>query len=364
MAAGQPVPAAAPTAPTAPTAPVSAPVVTAPVTSPPPVLSTQAQQTLRLEAFQQLVTQLVNQVQALPVQQPSSWPAGGVSPQLQALVSALLQQVTAGQPLPQQLVSVQAWPSALAQAVLQQAAAASPSPTNPSTAPAMPGGAGPQIPPLQTWLVQQGVVQAQDGPRSFSLSLQVPQAWAQALADGEIALPQPRAATVPQPLAAGLPQTFAQPLPSAAPLSFEGSLQALSNITLGLVMQSQLPPGSSAAQALVQAQRTSAILQLEFQPLPASLAQTAQAAAVYLPAQMLPQELQAWLQGRNSQDPWLMMAQAEANGQPPRQPAYASEQSALCTVEGCQYLGRAICAQPFCSEMNYQWSVARAQRRL
>ena len=35
----------------------------------------------------------------------------------------------------------------------------------------------------------------------------------------------------------------------------------------------------------------------------------------------------------------------------------------LCVVDGCQYQGRAVCAQPFCAQMNYLWSVARAQSR-
>ncbi len=57
------------------------------------------------------------------------------------------------------------------------------------------------------------------------------------------------------------------------------------------------------------------------------------------------------------------MAQLHASGQQPRQQQHAGEQAGLCVVEGCQYLGRAVCAQPFCAEMNYLWSVARAQSR-
>ena len=62
-------------------------------------------------------------------------------------------------------------------------------------------------------------------------------------------------------------------------------------------------------------------------------------------------------------DPWLLMAQAEAEGQGRKQPKNANEQSQFCNRAGCQYQGRALCAQPFCAEMNYLWSVDRAQRR-
>lgn len=62
-------------------------------------------------------------------------------------------------------------------------------------------------------------------------------------------------------------------------------------------------------------------------------------------------------------DPWLLMAQAQAEGQGRKQQKNANEQSLFCNRAGCQYQGRALCAQPFCAEMNYLWSVDRAQRR-
>ena len=53
----------------------------------------------------------------------------------------------------------------------------------------------------------------------------------------------------------------------------------------------------------------------------------------------------------------------EAEGLGRKQPKNANEQSQFCNRAGCQYQGRALCAQPFCAEMNYLWSVDRAQRR-
>ena len=171
-------------------------------------LSPQAQQAIKAEAFAQLVSQLVQQIQGGTVQLPANWPAGGVTPQWQALLAALVQQASAGQPLPQQLLSVQSWPAALAQAVLQSGAGSAggaPVPSAPSAAtlasaaaaPQAPTGAGaaaasaaspgasgaagqaagagtpaatvrPALPALQNWLVQQGVLQGPDGERAFT----------------------------------------------------------------------------------------------------------------------------------------------------------------------------------------------------
>lgn len=314
-------------------------------------LSPQAQQAVKFEAFQQLVASLVQHIDPEATPLPARWPAGGVTPQLQALVSHLLQQATANQPLPQQLVSVQSWPTVLSQAVLQHAGDGSvPPAANPQPA----GAAGAVQPPasplpaLQNWLVQQGSVLASDGERAFTLTLRVPVAWAQAHAALGSALPSGSGAS-----GVGLPLGSLQ-------LPFAGSVQQLANGHLGLVMQPQAVPGSAAAMA-AQALRTSAVLQLEFQPLPAAVAQS-QATSVYLPAQMLPQDMQALLQARPT-DPWLLMAQAQAQGQFPKQPKERGAQDGLCQRAGCQYQGRAACAQPFCAEMNYLWSVDRAQRR-
>lgn len=336
-------------------------------------LSPQAQQAVKFEAFNQLVGNLVNQIQPGQATLPSNWPAGGITPALHNMVSALLQQATAGQPLPQQLVSVQSWPTALTQAVLQHAGQQPPLPQGQPSASAgaappaaahaglgaptiaagvLAAGARAPLPQLQAWLVQQGVVQAQDGERGFTLTLRVPVAWAQAQSALGSALPagatSASGAMAPSAPAAGLV------------LPFSGSVQQLANGSMGLVMQPHAIAGSVAA-ASAQAMRTSALLQLEFQPLAQSL-QQAQAASVYLPGHMLPSEVQAMLQGRG-QDPWLLMAQAHADQAHGKPAKHAGEQAGLCNVAGCQYEGRAICAQPFCAEMNYLWAVARAQRR-
>lgn len=337
-------------------------------------LSSQAQQAVRVEAFTQLVAQLVQQIGGTQLA-GTAWPANGVPPAVLALLSGLVQQGTAGQALPQQLVSAQAWPQNLLQAVLRQAGQTASPPSLLGAGNIPTGAAGPAtipIPALQNWLVLQGSIQAQDGTRGMSLTLKVPTAWAQAQAALGAALSgsgDKAAASAVSPMALGFAAApgstgMGGALPGLQ-LSFGGNLQQLTSTAFGLVLQPQALPGTpQSMQAQLQMLRTSAILQLELQPLPTQAAQQAvQAVAAYTPAQLLPQEWQAWLQGRVS-DPWVQMAQLHASGQQPRQQQHAGEQAGLCVVEGCQYLGRAVCAQPFCAEMNYLWSVARAQRRI
>lgn len=327
-------------------------------------LSPQAQQAVKLEAFNQLVSNLVSQVQPPAVHLPANWPAGGVTQPLQALLTQMLLQVTSNQPLPQQLVTVQSWPAALTQGVLQQAgltaAAIAAQPTGGATS-----SASNPLPALQTWLVQQGVVEALDGLRAFTLTLRVPVAWAQAQAALGEALSKLPNSQLPLPLSAGSvpPAQGAHASPQGAglaPLPFSGGMQQLASGALGLVMQPQALPGSATA-ATLQAMRTSAILQLEFQPL-SNASSAAQAASVYMPAYILPQDVQAMLQNRGV-DPWLLMAQNQQDKQGQKQQQNANEQKLFCNRAGCQYQGRAICAQPFCAEMNYLWSIDRAQRR-
>lgn len=337
-------------------------------------LSPQAQQTVRVEAFTQLVAQLVQQVGAGGPLAATAWPANGVPAAVLALLSSLVQQATAGQALPQQLLSAQAWPQNLLQAVLQQAGrsapAGPPSGHSQGAAMAMAAQAAQQgqgkavtIPALQNWLVLQGSIAAQDGTRGMSLMLKVPVAWAQAQAALAAALPgggSPAGGGGAGGLGLGAPWV-GQGLLNIA---FAGSLQQLSSSAFGLVLQPQVVPGTpQALQAQLHMLRTSALLQLELQPLPSQVAQQAvQAAAAYTPAQLLPQEWQALLHGRVT-DPWVQMAQLHASGQQPRQMRHEGEQRGLCVVDGCQYQGRAVCAQPFCAQMNYLWSVARAQSR-
>lgn len=342
-------------------------------------LSPQAQQAIKAEAFAQLVAQLVQQIQGSNVQQPANWPAGGVTPQWQALLQALVQQASAGQPLPQQLVSAQSWPSALVQTVLQNLGAGAqpaPSPQVPAQPPpslaaqlpaaagnAVPPGSGPAgmlrpaLPPLQNWLVQQGVLQGPDGDRAFTLTLRVPVAWAQAQSVlGQALGAQPAAS--PALLGGGSGPLGAGSALGALLLPYGSSVQPLANTSFGLVLQ---PQGLPAAQA--QAMRTSAVLQLEFQPLPNAAASAAQqsVAAALLPAGMLPQEAYQALLARGG-DPWLHMAQQQASGQLPRERQHHGE-GQQCDRAGCQYQGRAECAQPFCAEMNSIWAADRAGRR-
>lgn len=354
-------------------------------------LSPQAQQAIKAEAFAQLVSQLVQQIQGGTVQLPANWPTGGVSLQWQQLLAALIQQASAGQPLPQQLLSAQSWPTSLAQAVLQggasqQPSGAIPTPAQPSPVPpgapiplsgaaatggppsALPGvatalapaaqtvdGASatvrPALPPLQNWLVQQGVVQGPDGERAFTLTLRVPEAWAQAQSVLGQALPAASAGGGSPALSAGALGALLVPHGS--------SVQQLSNATFGLVLA---PQGLPAAQT--QALRASAVLQLEFQPLPNAVTSAAQqaAAASLLPAGMLPQDAYQALLARGT-DPWLHMAQQQASGQLPRE-RQSHGQGPECDRAGCQYQGRAECAQPFCSEMNSLWATDRAARAL
>lgn len=348
-------------------------------------LSPQAQQAIKAEAFAQLVSQLVQQIQGGTVQLPANWPAGGVTPQWQALLAALVQQASAGQPLPQQLLSVQSWPAALAQAVLQSGAGSTAgAPVPPSTTPASaapapqaPAGAGaaaasaaspgasgavgqtagagtpaatvrPALPALQNWLVQQGVLQGPDGERAFTLTLRVPVAWAQA----QSVLGQALGAQ----LAGGGP-ALSGSAQGALLLPYGSSVQQLANATFGLVLA---PQGLPAAQT--QAMRTSAVLQLEFQPMPMAASQVAQQAvtAGLLPAGMLPQEAYQALLARGG-DPWLHMAQQQASGQLPRERQQHGSDG-QCNRAGCQYQGRAECAQPFCAEMNSLWAASRSSR--
>lgn len=341
-------PAAGPSAvsPVLPVAPVAgtAPVVAAPAVLPAqPVtpalsLSTQAQQALRLQMFQTLIAQLVTQVQSGPQAAAPQWPTAGVAPALRAMLAALLEQ--ASLPQPQQLVAVQAWPKALLNVLL-----ASPATVTAAAAATVAGaGAGaeaaPRLPPLQNWLVQQGVVQTPQGERSFSLRLQVPQAWAQLQA-----ATAPPAAPFTPGASAGL---------ARLQLPFAASPQQLESGTLALVMQGAGPAGEKLL--------TSALLRLDFQPLPSAVQSAQTAWTGLLPGgaavAQAGQQAQAALQGKN--DPWLQMAALQASGQQPREDQRLPERrTGLCTQLGCPYRGKASCAQPFCAEMNRVWAAAR-----
>ena len=216
---------------------------------------------------------------AAPVLPP--WPATGVGAPLRAMVSMLVQQLTAPAQ-PQRVLAVQPWPAALLPQVDGE-------------------HAPPDLPPLQTWLVRQGVVQTEQGPRGFALTLRVPQPWLQAQ---------------PQPPTAAPAGGAAPPLAAA----FAGKPEALQSGTWALVLQPATPA----------APRASALLTLDFQPL----------AQPTLYAREL-------LQARS--DPWLLMAALQASGQVPKDEERVREHEAqLCQSQGCPYAGRAPCEQPFC----------------
>lgn len=339
----------------------AAPVAGAAPASPPTAsalsLSTQAQQALRLQIFQTLVARLVTEIQSGAAPQ---WPSQSVAPALREMLATLIAQATAHLPRPLQLVAVQAWPQSWVNAVLPGSGApATPATGNggaapqnvtgaasaaaPGMAPGAPAGADAtalRLPPLQNWLVQQGVLQTPQGERGFALTLQVPQPWAQLQAQAQ-AMTASTSLTPPS-----APGAVSSALHLAAPA------QPLESGTLALVLQGQGPKGEVL--------RTSALLWLDFQPLPPSApAQGLQATlAGALASAQVAQQAQLALQPRN--DPWLQLAALQASGQQPRDDQRLPERrTGLCTQLGCPYRGKASCAQPFCAEMNRVWAAAR-----
>ncbi len=456
-AAGLPLPVAAPVsgpaagAPVAPQAP-SAAVASASPASPaspsvpvmPPAAmavrwSPEMLQSLRLQAFEQLVAQLARQVQSSPGAPAPQWPASGVSEALGRLLEALLAQVGTQQGQALQLLAAQPGSAALLQALAAGTTAGTAAGATAGTAPAggqaqpsqspqtgtsasAQAGAAPQaassssalqaaaslqpsaaavtlavaaakakvvdallagsglapqagasapggvasgatqtLPALQSWWVQQGTLLTPQGERGFTLSLQVPQAWAQAqgavmaLAAASASAPgaAPFTAAAALPAGAALPLAGAQATEPGLRLPLDASLQSLASGPVAVVVQ---PRGADAL-------RTSALLLLELQPLRqpgGAMASPAGLASVASLSPALAQEVQQMLQQRN--DPWLHIAAAQASGALPRERRAFEHQSHFCTTEGCQYEGRAPCAQPFCSEMNRLWDVSRTER--
>jgi len=372
-------------------------------------------QSLRLQAFEQLVAQLARQVQASPGAPAPQWPASGVSEALGRLLQALLAQVGTQQGQALQLLAAQPGSAALLQALAAgttapggqdprsaPSAQAGPPIPSASTTPAasMPpaaaavtlavaaakgkvmdallagsglvpqagagiaggaaGGATQTLPALQSWWVQQGTLLTPQGERGFTLSLQVPQAWAQAqgaamaLAAASACAPGAAPFTAAAlPAGAALPLAGAQATEPGLRLPLDASLQSLASGPVAVVVQ---PRGAGAL-------RTSALLLLELQPLRqpgGAMASPAGLASVASLSPAFAQEVQQMLQQRN--DPWLHMAAAQASGALPRERRAFEHQSHFCTTEGCQYEGRAPCVQPFCSEMNRLWDVSRTER--
>ena len=412
-AAGAPVAPASPASSASPSVPVTPPAATAVRWSP------EMLQSLRLQAFEQLVAQLARQVQASPGAPAPQWPASGVSEALGRLLQALLAQVGTQQGQALQLLAAQPGSAALLQALAAgttapggqdprsaPSAQAGPPIPSASTTPAasMPpaaaavtlavaaakgkvmdallagsglapqagarpaggiaggaaGGGTQTLPALQSWWVQQGTLLTPQGERGFTLSLQVPQAWAQAqgaamaLAAASACAPGAAPFTAAAlPAGAALPLAGAQATEPGLRLPQDASLQSLASGPVAVVVQ---PRGADAL-------RTSALLLLELQPLRqpgGAMASPAGLASVASLSPAFAQEVQQMLQQRN--DPWLHMAAAQASGALPRERRAFEHQSHFCTTEGCQYEGRAPCAQPFCSEMNRLWDVSRTER--
>ncbi len=230
----------------------------------------------------------------------TAWPASGLSAPLLRMASALVAQVTAQAGVPQRVVAAQPWPIGMAQALES-------------------GALDADQPPLQTWLVRQGVVATPEGPRGLALTLRAPVPWLAAQASPAAA----GAAAVPAgaSLGAGAPAAS-----GALQVPFAGGGQALQSGVMALVLQ-----GMDAA-----APRTSALLVLDLQP---------QLAATVYGRDMLQQTT-----GRL--DPWTQMAVLQASGQVPREEERARNgASGLCETVGCPYAARAECVQPFCLAM-------------
>ncbi|MDH4448555.1 MAG: hypothetical protein QE488_13030 [Acidovorax sp.] len=210
----------------------------------------------------------------------AAWPATGPGAALVGLVGQAVAQLTAGTS-PQRVVAAQAWPVGLAQSLES-------------------GALGDDMPPLQTWLVRQGTVQTPDGPRGVAVTLRVPVPW---LAS-QSAPP------------AGTPS-------GALQLPFTGAPQALQSGVFALVLQG----------GELQGGRTSALLVVDFQPLPP---------AVVYGRDMLQARL----------DPWTQIAVLQASGQVSREEERARNGAPeLCDTLGCPYAARAVCVQPFCHAM-------------
>ena len=200
------LPAAGQVQPTPPAAPVTSSVQ----------WSAQTLQNLKLQAFEHLIAQLALQIQGSPGAPAATWPTQGLPAATQQFLQNLLAQIQVtvqGQTQPLQLLAGQQGSVALMQALVQ-AASAQPGSTSPHfispssalqtaaalspTAAAALEQAGrspavaataPRLPLLQNWLVQQGTLVTPQGDRGFSLTLQVPAAWAQTVG-GQCLLPR------------------------------------------------------------------------------------------------------------------------------------------------------------------------------
>lgn len=329
--------------------------------------SAQTLQNFKFQAFEHLIAQLALQIQGSPGAPATTWPTQGLPAGTEQLLQNLLAQIQVTvQAQPLQLLAAQQGSVPLMQALVQTAADSSPA-SPPSSAlqtavalsataavaleqaghGSQVSGAALRLPMLQNWLVQQGTLVSAQGERGFTLTLQVPVAWAQAVGAAQ---PLPNAPPV------GAAQALAMPMPMRLPVA---DFSALSSGPLALVLQPQAQ-GAASTSGLA----TSALLWLELQPASATAVQPAAmqttGLSLSLPAPVLAQEVQQLLQ--NKSDPWLMMAAAQAANALPVPRRNSEHRSHLCMTEGCQYQGLAPCAQPFCSEMNRIWTATGVAR--
>lgn len=239
--------------------------------------------------------------QAAAASTPLTLPTSGVNAPTQALVNTLLQQFQ-GSPAPLQGSSIQTWPTALLPSL--QAGAAN--------APGQPLAEG--LPPLQSWLVQQGTLPTRDGPRSYTMSLYVPAAW----------LDQQTPANPAAAMAASRTPVPALPTGLAPQVAAQAATQTSSLYALMLQVGKE---------------RTSALLHIEFAP--------QQQAAVYGKPVLIP-----------NLDPWQQQAVLQASDERPDL-AERPQPGLLCEKPHCPYAGAAACPQPFCPALHLVNAVTR-----
>lgn len=221
---------------------------------------------------------------------PLSLPASGVDAPTQSLLNTLLQQLQ-GSSQPLQASSIQAWPTGLLQQLQAGATDAQGQPLAEA------------LPPLQTWLVQQGTLLTRDGPRNVTLNLYVPATW------------------LGQQTETGTGVPMAKPPVLALPPALAQRAATLPSGVFALVLQAGAAP------------RTSALLHIEFAP--------QQQAAVYGKPALNP-----------LLDPWQQQAVLQASEDRPDAAEHPALHSPRCDTPHCPYAGVAACPQPFCPALH------------